>query len=315
MAGFGGLFDYNKPGPGVDKNAPKKKGIALFFEILGGKFFNLIPLSLLYWLFCLPIVTVGFADVGLAYITRNFAREKPVLQTADFFDTIKKNWKQALPVGFINFLLTALMIFGMSVYLYLWEYGFVFKVGFVITGCMFIVFSFMKYYINFLMVTFDLKFKQLYKNSLLLSSVGLKENLIISAWLIGIYGLLIGLPLVWMAVFENAFMALVGLLIFILFVPALQALIIQFCVFPVVKKHMIDPYYEEHPEAKKDKALLNLFDDEEEETDGEGDVLFTDHGSNEHMAPESESSIPRQYSKKDIKRIRRERENDDDDTI
>ena len=34
MAGlFGGLFNYDKEGPGVDKNAPKKKGFIVFFEI------------------------------------------------------------------------------------------------------------------------------------------------------------------------------------------------------------------------------------------------------------------------------------------
>ncbi len=313
MAGFGGLFDYNKPGPGVDKNAPKKKGIALFFEILGSKFFNLITLSLLYWLCCLPVITVGLGDVGLAYITRNFARQKPVMQTADFFDTIKKNWKQALPIGLINLMLTALLVFAMFFYFQGWDAHFVYKAGFVISGCMFIVFSFIKYYINFLMVTFDLKFKQLYKNSLLLSSVGIKENLIISAWLILIYGVLLVLPLIWMAVFENALLALIGLIIYILFVPALQSLIIQFCVFPVIKKHMIDPYYEQHPEAKKDKSLLNLFDDEEDDEER----LFTDRGSQETGTPTQEGTtvIPHQYSEKDMKRLRRERDDDDDDTI
>lgn len=309
MAGFGGLFDYEKPGPGIDKNAPKKKGIALFFEILGAKFFNLIVLSLMYWLCCLPVVTVGLGDVGLTYITRNFSRQKPVLQKEDFFATIKKNWKQALPVGLINLLVTALLIFGLFFYFQAWNSHFVYKVGFVVIGCMFIVFSFLKYYINFLMVTFDLSIKQLYRNSLLLSSVGLKENLIISGWLLLIYGVLIGLPLVWMVIFENAVLALICILLYILFVPALQSLIIQFCVFPVVKKHMIDPYYEEHPEAKKDKALLNLFDEEDAD-----ESLFTDRGSSE-TAPKADTSIPRQYSERDMKRLRRDQHDVDDDTI
>ena len=32
-----GFFNYDKEGPGIDKNAPKKKGIFLFFELLGNK--------------------------------------------------------------------------------------------------------------------------------------------------------------------------------------------------------------------------------------------------------------------------------------
>ena len=32
MAGFFGLFNYEKEGPGISKNAPKKKGFIVFFE-------------------------------------------------------------------------------------------------------------------------------------------------------------------------------------------------------------------------------------------------------------------------------------------
>ena len=69
MAGFFGLFDYNKPGPGVDKNAPKKKGFVRFFEIYFRKFWRLATANLLYILVSIPIVTGGLADAGLTYIT------------------------------------------------------------------------------------------------------------------------------------------------------------------------------------------------------------------------------------------------------
>ena len=121
MAGFGGLLNYDKPGPGVDKNAPEKKGFALFWEIFREKFWNFIPVSLLYWLMCIPVVTVGFANVGITYIARNYSRRKPVFMVADFFTTIKKNWKQALVVGLINLLVTTVLLFAMGFYFYFWE--------------------------------------------------------------------------------------------------------------------------------------------------------------------------------------------------
>ena len=37
MAGLFGMFTYEKPGPGVDKNAPKKKKFFVFMEIFGAK--------------------------------------------------------------------------------------------------------------------------------------------------------------------------------------------------------------------------------------------------------------------------------------
>ena len=185
-------------------------------------------------------------------------------------------------------------------------------------ACMLIVFTFLKYYINYLMVTFKLNLKQLYRNSLLLSSAGLKENLIITIGLILVYGVLWGLPLLCIVVFENLLVAILILIFTILFLPSLQSLIIQFCVFPVIKKHMIDPYYEANPDAKKDKSLLNL-DDEEEETEGETDdsIIFKDVGSAETVPNEdtSKTSIPKQYSKRDLKNHRRSQSADDDDTI
>lgn len=59
MAGFFGLFDYNKPGPGVPKDAPPKAPILLFFELLQRKFWNLIKLSLMINLFSIPAFLLG----------------------------------------------------------------------------------------------------------------------------------------------------------------------------------------------------------------------------------------------------------------
>lgn len=317
MAGFGGLVNYEKAGPGIDKNAPQKKGFALFWEIFCEKFWNFVPLSLLYWLLCLPVLTVGLADVGITYITRNYSRRKPVFMVSDFFSAIKKNWKQALPVGIVNLLITAILLFAMGFYYYFLETSFLYKIGFAIAGCIFVVFTFLKYYINFLIVTFNLSFKQLYRNSLLLSSAGLKVNLIITGALLVIYGILIGLPLLWIYIFEDALITIIMGILALLFLPAIQSFIIQFCVFPIIKKHMIDPYYEAHPEeAQQDKALLNLFEDtqeDSEEDDGE-EAVFTDRGSEEpRMQPQN--TIPKQYSKRDMKQMRKRRDDIDDDTI
>ncbi len=309
MAKLGDIFNYKKPGPGIDKNAPKKKGVALFFSIFFEKFWKLIPLSLLYVVTALPLLTSGLSGAAIAYITRNFSREKPVMLASDFFDTIKKNWKQALPVGIINLLLTAILLFAMWFYYLAWNAGFFYKAGLVIAGCIFIVFTFLKYYIYFLLVTFDLNIKQLYKNSLLLSSAGIKENIIITLSLAGVYAFFFGVPLFCVLKLNSSdLIPLLFMVLIVLFLPAIQAFIIQFCVFPVIKKHMIDPYYEAHPEAKKEQTLLNLFYDE-----GEEEAVFKDMGATATV--EEETSIPKQYSERDIKQIRKRNKNDDDDTI
>ena len=41
-------YEPKKDTPGIEKNAPKKKGIALFLETLWREFFPLIKLNLLF---------------------------------------------------------------------------------------------------------------------------------------------------------------------------------------------------------------------------------------------------------------------------
>ena len=59
MAGFFGLFDYSKPGPGVDKDAPPKAPFFLFFEILQRKFWNLIKVNMMFLIFNIPALVLG----------------------------------------------------------------------------------------------------------------------------------------------------------------------------------------------------------------------------------------------------------------
>lgn len=57
MGIFGG---YDKPGKGVDKNAPKKKGFFLFWEILIEKFFKFIQLNSIYSLVSIIWIAVMY---------------------------------------------------------------------------------------------------------------------------------------------------------------------------------------------------------------------------------------------------------------
>jgi hypothetical protein len=60
MAGFLGLFDYTKEGPGVRKDEPDKGPVRGTFEILFRRFWELIRLNLMLLLFNLPALVVAF---------------------------------------------------------------------------------------------------------------------------------------------------------------------------------------------------------------------------------------------------------------
>lgn len=60
MRGFFGLFDFTKPGKGVEKDAPEKARFIVFFEIFGRKIWVLLKLNLMFLLFNLPAIAIAF---------------------------------------------------------------------------------------------------------------------------------------------------------------------------------------------------------------------------------------------------------------
>ena len=100
--GLFGFLDFTKEGPGIKKDAPKKKVFFVFFETFFRNFWRFITINLVYVCLSLPIITAAMASAGLTNVARNIARDKHSFGLSDFFETIKKNLKQALVVGIIN---------------------------------------------------------------------------------------------------------------------------------------------------------------------------------------------------------------------
>ncbi|NCB00332.1 MAG: DUF624 domain-containing protein [Clostridia bacterium] len=60
MAGFFGLFDFTKEGPGVRKDEPDKGPVLGTLEVLSRRFWELIKLNLMMVLFHLPALIIAF---------------------------------------------------------------------------------------------------------------------------------------------------------------------------------------------------------------------------------------------------------------
>lgn len=242
MAGMFGLFNYDKEGPGVDKNAPKKKGLFNFFDLYLKNFWKLVVNSIVYWLLSLPLITSGLAAAGMTNITRNMAVDTHSFGFSDYFDTIKKNWKQALPAGIINILIFAFLIFDLW-FFYVNFQGNYRLVCLAIVATTLIVFLAFRYYFWTILITFKLKLKNVYINAIKMTLLGLKKNIIIFLCMIFVYLFLLVL------VFAGTPITDFLVLLIILFVlPGFRFLIIEFNVFDAIKKYMIIPYYKEHPD-------------------------------------------------------------------
>ncbi len=308
MAGMFSFLDTSKPGPGVSKNAPRKKRFFLFWELYARKIWKLVLANLLYVLLSLPVITRGLAQAGLTFVTRNYVREKHVFLPSDFWDAVKKNAKQALIIGIEELIICAVLGFDL---VYAWNglmMGETVSIGALLffAVSLFIAVSFLqiRYYLYIQVITFKLSVKQIWKNSILLSIAGFKQNVILSASLALIYAVVLLLFLAF-----GVLSAGLLIVVYVFFFPAFRSFLIQFTVFPLIQKHIIDPYYQEHPDEDMDKRRdLNLSD----ETQTTEETVFEDMGTQERTV------IPKQYSAEELRQSKRHsaaEQNDEDDTI
>lgn len=260
MAGFFGLFNYEKVGPGISKDAPKKRGFIVFFEFFFRNFWKFITINIVHSVISIPVVTSGLANVGITNVARNTARDKHSFGLSDYMDTIKKNWKQGLIAGIINTLIGFILAFDLYFFFNM-KSEMMAIIGLGVTFSFIFFFIVMNFYMWTLMITFKYNLKQIYVNSFKFVIINLKKNFLCFFVLAFCYALYISVLLLFRRYFF--IMLLAELLIFVCVHPGFRALLIQFCTFPAIKKYIIDPYYEEHPEEDMDKRRdLGLVEEE-----------------------------------------------------
>ncbi len=244
------LFSQSKKHTDTDDKEPVKKGtVRTLWEAFFENFWNFIPISTLYSLISLPQMTSGIAAAGLTTVARNVTRGAPSFGISDFFETIKKNWKQALIAGIINTIAWFLLIYDAF---FFWQgEGIIYTIALAVTACLMFTFAVMGYYMWTLMITFRFSLIQIYKNSFKFVLANLKGNLVCFFTQLLIAAVLIA---AWF-VFPSQFIlvAFFELLIVVTILPTFQFMLIQYCVFPAIKKYCIDPYYALHPDEDVDK--------------------------------------------------------------
>lgn len=256
MAGFFGLFDYSKPGPGISKEEPQKRRFFVYFEILFSRFWKLIILNLLYVLFCIPIVTIGPATAAMFYVLRNYNQRKHVFLPSDFIDSFKRNFKQGLIIGILDVAMVALLAFNFS----FWTGetalpSFLSNMAFAILLLMSMILIFMNFYMYTLISSFYMTIKQVIKNSFIFSVIGLWRNIFITLIVGGI------------AFLSYIFYGIASVLsLFILF--SFTAYTVSFIIYPIIKRYLIDPIMEEKEEEEEKDDTENL----------EEEIIFEDKG-------------------------------------
>ncbi len=259
--------NYNKPGPGVYKDGPQKHRIWQFFEIFWNQLSKLSLANIIYFIAMIPLVAglllcfkldfsspsivvlkhanqidlLGFiliiisifvsfpANLGFTFILRNIQRREHAWIWHDFIRHTKENYVKGVLNGIIVLVTYYLLFTAFGVYRSgIFDIGIVnmFLSSFiVIIG---IIFTWMQFYVNTMIVTFDLKLKDIYKNSLIFALGKLPLNILISVVNIIVLMLILMIPI-----------PVITYILWFLILYALFGIITVFMVYPTIDKYMI----------------------------------------------------------------------------
>lgn len=289
-----GLFSkYEDPGKGVSKNPDKKLPFFRFFELYFQHFTKLILLNFIYIICFLPMfagiivmqffisedsnlyylafylivalsgIIIGPATCGVAKLCRNMSIEKPIFMWHDFWSTFKTNFKQGAIMGVIDMLFISAVSVSFPMYYNMAESSNIFYVPFAICLICSVIFLMMHFYIYFLIVTTDLGLWKILKNSFLLTAIDIKSsiiNLVVTAIVL---------------ILVVIFFPYTAILIIIL--PTFMVFLYAFNCYPVIRKYVIQPYYDERGERNPELDYI----------DEDGETVFVD-------APELEEAPPKE---------------------
>lgn len=205
MGNFFNRMYYGKDKGDYTKDDLPDNRWALFFSMLKLNFGKLVGLNLLFLLFFLPMyfwivqmniplmaqymeagqaydevllimiwgmipcfLILGPGVVGMTYVTRNMARDQNVWVWKDFFAAVKENWKQMLTVSLLNGVLLLLFYVAVRFYSQMAASSQFFYLPYTLMIVMGVLWAAMNLYIWPLMINYELKMKELIKNSALM---------------------------------------------------------------------------------------------------------------------------------------------------
>jgi len=169
--------NFVREGPGVKKNEPSKEGISLFFQLFIMRFWDILKLNIIFVLYCIPIITIVPAFSALTSITMLMFQKKHIYILSDFHKAFKDNWKQSVISSFIICLFFTLLGISLLFYYRLAQEKTIFYVMFFLCLFITILLGLASLYIHPLIATISLPITDIFKNSLLLSIVCIKNTL------------------------------------------------------------------------------------------------------------------------------------------
>lgn len=190
------------------------------------------------------VLTLGWQTVGATYVLRGMVRHDPVFVFSDFFYGIKKNFKE----GFVYGLIDALIIIVLAI-----DFMFFYartgtsmgnNLMFWAITALIILYLFMRPYIYMMLITFNMKLSKILKNALIFSALGIKRNIMAVLGVVLVAGLNLALVMI-----SPAAIMQVTLILPLLYFCAFAGFTVNYAVYPIIDRYMIEPCREE-PEVQ-----------------------------------------------------------------
>ena len=147
---------------------PQRKGLGYYFFTFINKLSDMIIISIVFVLTCIPVITMGAAGTALYYTVQKVIKRGQGYLLKEYFGAFKRNFKQCTLV-WIFFLLPMLALF--TAMFILNEYrilGFFFGNFFVIPGAVIIILAAYQIGVFSYMARFEGGIKEVLKNALII---------------------------------------------------------------------------------------------------------------------------------------------------
>ena len=184
-------------------------------------------------------LTFGISTVGMVYNMRNVCTGEYVDTWHDFFYAIKRNFKQGIIIGILDAVIVCLLVYDILAYGSESGNEFIWLVFYYASIVFIAIYYIMRFYIYLQLVTCEMSIGKIIKNAFLLTVLGIKRNFV---------GLLGAILFVLLLMYAYILLPQFTFILLCMFVFSFLTYIGIYCAYPILKKYVIDPYYEDHPD-------------------------------------------------------------------
>lgn len=162
---------WTREGAGIDKDAPRPVGLALFFDILKREWWELVKLNLLFLIASLPLVTMPAATLAVARVSRSIASDENTYLLRDFLEAFQRYAVRGTVLMLASAALMAASSYAVITYAQAIPDGLIYSLPLAISIVMALFIGLVSAYAIVLTVTRDLPFISLFRQASLLALV------------------------------------------------------------------------------------------------------------------------------------------------